>query len=162
MKRTYVVVNGPNLSHLGKREPALYGSGTLADLEDLLAAEANALGVLVEFLQSNHEGSLIDILYELEAEGCPGVVFNPGAYAHTSIALRDAIAGTGLSVVEVHLTNVAQREAFRHHSYLTPVCQGVISGLGFAGYVAALRWLVAQQPSDEKARQIAPPGEESA
>ncbi|MEM1126300.1 MAG: type II 3-dehydroquinate dehydratase [Bacteroidota bacterium] len=138
-----LILNGPNLNLLGTREPAVYGAGTLADLE---AALRDAFPEhTLSFFQSNHEGVLIDRLHAAHAEGVDGVVFNPGAYTHTSVALRDAIAGTGLHVVEVHLSNVHAREAFRHTSLLAPVCVGQISGLGRAGYHLAVRFFLDHQ-----------------
>ncbi len=136
------VLNGPNLNRLGLREPKIYGSRTLADLEALIKAEGDRLGAHVECFQSNHEGALVDKLHFLADAGCDGVILNAGAYTHTSIALRDAIAATGLKVVEVHVSNVHAREEFRHHSHLAAVCAGVICGLGFESYLAALRYLV--------------------
>ena len=136
------VLNGPNLNRLGLREPSVYGSRTLADLEALLRSEGGKLHATIECFQSNDEGALVDKIHALADAGCDGVILNAGAYTHTSIALRDAIKGTGLKVIEVHLSNVHAREEFRHHSYLAPVCAGVVSGLGFDSYLAALRFLV--------------------
>jgi len=139
-----LILNGPNLNLLGVREPAVYGSSTLADLEsDLLEAFPD---VHLEFFQSNHEGALIDRLHVAREERIQGVVFNPGGYTHTSVALRDAITGTGLRVLEVHLSNVHAREAFRHTSLIAPVCVGSIAGLGAFGYRAAIMWLLAHTP----------------
>ena len=135
------ILNGPNLDQLGKREPEIYGRETLADVEALCQREATTLGIKITSFQSNHEGALIDKIYELADAKFDGVVFNPGAYAHTSIALRDAIVGSGLHVVEVHISNIYRREAFRYRSLITPVSVGVISGLGSYGYIAALRFL---------------------
>ncbi len=141
MSKKIAILNGPNLDRLGKREPDVYGSQTLEDLEKAVLAEADCLGVEVEFFQSNHEGALVDKISSLVDSGIAGVVFNPGAYTHTSVALRDAIAASGLFVVEVHISNVYQREEFRHKSLTAPVSTGAIAGLGFYGYVAALRFL---------------------
>lgn len=136
-----LLLNGPNLNLLGVREPEIYGSGTLDDLEsDLMEAFPD---VHLEFFQSNHEGALIDRLHVAREERMHGVVFNPGGYTHTSVALRDAISGTGLRVIEVHLTNIHAREAFRHTSLLAPVCVGTIAGLGRFGYHAAVNWFIA-------------------
>jgi len=141
MKRI-VIINGPNLDRLGLREPGIYGDQTLTDLENLLVEEAQVLGVEVQFYQSNHEGFIIDEINNEYADGeVYGLIINPGALTHTSLALRDAIAGSDLPVIEVHISNIYQREEIRHHSMTAEVCLGVISGLGFDGYVAALRHL---------------------
>ena len=139
--KTIGILNGPNLNRLGRREPKVYGSATLADLEKRLAKEAKALGLKLEFFQSNHEGALIDKLHAWADSGFAGVVMNPGGYTHTSVALRDAVAATGLAVVEVHISNVHAREEFRHKSLTAAACVGVIAGLGFDGYSLALRRL---------------------
>ncbi len=138
------ILNGPNLDRLGQREPGVYGSATLADLERMLSAEAVALGMELDFYQSNHEGALVDKLWAWSDAGVRGVVFNPGAYTHTSVALHDGIKGCGLPVVEVHISNIYQREEFRRHSVTAPATRGVISGLGLAGYALALRYLAAK------------------
>ncbi len=135
------ILNGPNLDRLGKREPEIYGTATMADLEDLLRREAEAAGVQAVFFQSNHEGALIDRIASWAEEGVSGLVINPGGLAHTSVALRDAVAGSGLPAVEVHISNICRREPFRHQSRTGGACKGVISGLGLAGYAAALRYL---------------------
>lgn len=141
MKRI-VIINGPNLDRLGQREPGIYGDQTLTDLENLLVEEAGALGVEVQFYQSNHEGFIIDEINNEYADGeVFGLIINPGALTHTSLALRDALAGTDLPIIEVHISNIYKREAIRQHSMTAEVCLGVISGLGFEGYVAALRYL---------------------
>ena len=136
-----LVLNGPNLNLLGKREPEVYGHATLADLETLCEKWGAEVGKKVTCRQSNHEGILLDWLHGAAAEGVTGFVLNPGALTHTSVALRDAVAGVALPTVEVHISNVYAREAFRHHSYLSAVCLGTITGLGFAGYGAAIRFL---------------------
>ena len=136
-----LVLNGPNLNLLGRREPEVYGRGTLGDLETACTRYGDEAGVEVRCRQSNHEGELLDWLHGAAAEGTTGLVLNLGAYTHTSVALRDAVAGVALPAVEVHLSNVYAREGFRHHSYLSAVCVGTITGLGFAGYGAAIRFL---------------------
>lgn len=144
-----LVLNGPNLNLLGEREPGVYGRSTLADVERLCAAAAEAAGTRAVCRQSNHEGQLIDWLHGAPREGARGVVFNPGAYTHTSVALRDAVAAISLPVVEVHLSNTAAREEFRHRSLLAPVCVGTIVGLGAAGYEYAVRFLAERAAAGE-------------
>ena len=133
-----LILNGPNLNLLGTREPEVYGHGTLADLETALRQAFP--GVVFSFFQSNHEGALIDRLHQAQADGCDGVVFNPGGYTHTSVALRDAVAAIRVPVVEVHVSNVHAREAFRHQSLIAPVAAGQVVGLGRAGYHLAVRY----------------------
>jgi len=142
-----LLLNGPNLNLLGTREPGTYGAATLADVEASCRATAERLGHTLEALQSNHEGVLIDAIHDagrrFRAGALMGVVMNPGAYTHTSIALHDAIAGVApLPVMEVHISNVHAREAFRHHSYVSPVAAGVVVGFGVAGYELAIEGLV--------------------
>ena len=132
-----LLLHGPNLNLLGTREPELYGSTTMADVNSRVTAAAAQRNVEVRTFQSNHEGALVDALHDART-WADGVIFNPGAYTHTSIALRDAIAGTGLAVVEVHLSNVHVREAFRHKSMLAPACVGQISGFGWRSYLLGL------------------------
>ena len=131
------VLNGPNLNLLGTREPEVYGSATLADIEKATAARAKSHGLKIVFRQSNQEGALVDWIHEARAKGC-GVIINPGAYTHTSIALLDALKALDKPVIEVHLSNPHRREAFRHHSYVSEVAEGVISGLGKTGYLLAV------------------------
>lgn len=137
-----LIINGPNLNRLGKRQPEVYGSTTLADVEELIRAKADLLGVEVSFCQSNHEGELIDAVHGAADRGWP-VIINPGGFTHTSVALRDALAevADGPGFVEVHISNVHAREPFRHHSYLSPIALGVIAGLGVSGYELALQYL---------------------
>ena len=140
--KTVYVLNGPNLNLLGMREPAIYGSATLADVQKLCEDACTRHGLRLEFRQSNHEGQLVDWIHEagrLHAQGAlAGVILNAGAYTHTSIALMDAIKGTGVALLELHISNVFAREAFRHHSYLSPVARAVVCGLGVQGYALAV------------------------
>lgn len=133
-----LVLNGPNLNLLGRREPEVYGHQSLADLENLCSEWGASLGAAVVCRQSNYEGQLLEWLHGAQAEGVRGVVLNPGGLTHTSVALRDAVAGINLPVIEVHLSNVHARETFRHHSYVSAVCVGTVTGLGVDGYYAAL------------------------
>lgn len=137
-----LVINGPNLNLLGTREPKIYGSATLQQIMQELAAEFASAGVIVEHFQSNIEGVLIDRIHQAKTEGISGIVINPGAYTHTSIALRDAVAGVEIPTVEVHLSNIHAREEFRHHSYIAPVALGQISGFGACGYRLAVQALL--------------------
>ena len=143
--KTVLVLNGPNLNLLGTREPAVYGSQTLADVEALSATACAALGLTLDFRQSNHEGVLIDAIQEAgraqAADTLIGVVLNAGAYTHTSVALMDAIKGSGVTLIELHISNVHAREAFRHHSYISPVAKAVMAGFGVKGYALAIRAL---------------------
>ena len=137
-----LVLNGPNLDLLGRREPHIYGSTTLDDVRADLERLAAQLGARVEMRQSNHEGQLIDWLHGAADEGARGVIVNPGGLSHTSVALRDAIAAIDLPVVEVHISNVHAREEFRHRCLTAGACVGAITGLGVSGYALALRYLV--------------------
>ncbi len=135
-----LVLNGPNLNMLGKRQPKIYGRETLADVEKACRVEAERLGLPVEFAQSNHEGVLVDRI-QAARDGNSGIVINAGAFTHTSVALLDALNAAELPVVEVHISNVFKRESFRHHSYISPAAVGVIVGLGTQGYLLALQAL---------------------
>ena len=141
MNPIVVVLNGPNLNLLGKREPEIYGSATLGDLEKALRAEFGPRAAL-EFFQSNHEGELIDRIAKLADSKFDGIVINAGALTHTSVALRDALLGAHIAAVEVHISNIYKREEFRHTSLTAPACVAVISGLGHEGYHAAIRFLL--------------------
>ena len=140
---TILILNGPNLNLLGTREPGQYGSATLADVETRCREHGNKIGFEVEFFQSNHEGALIDQIHDagarFAANQLAGVVFNPGAYTHTSVALHDAIKGVApLPVIEIHISNVHAREAFRHHSFISPAASGIVVGFGIDGYLLAM------------------------
>lgn len=140
MAKRVLVINGPNLNMLGTREPQTYGSGTLADLEEMCRSEGEKLGLSVDCRQSNHEGELVTLIQQaLGAQDA--IVINPGAYSHTSIAIPDALRAVALPVIEVHLTNIHAREAFRHRSHVSAVALGVICGLGPSGYKLALQAL---------------------
>ncbi|TLK50897.1 type II 3-dehydroquinate dehydratase [Glutamicibacter sp. V16R2B1] len=139
-KNTILLVNGPNLNLLGTREPAIYGHDTLADVEALARDTAAAHQLEVKAVQSNHEGVLIDAIHEARTQAA-GIVINPGAFTHTSVAIADALAGVDLPVIEVHISNVHQREAFRHHSYVSPVASSIIIGAGINGYRLAVEQL---------------------
>lgn len=138
---TILVINGPNLNMLGVREPAIYGSGTYAQLCDSIRSHASSRRVEVEIIQSNHEGALVDAIQAAYGRA-DGIVINPAAYTHTSIALLDALKAVGLPAVEVHISDVAAREPYRQISYVREYCQKTISGHGFAGYLEAMDYLL--------------------
>ncbi|MHB1374917.1 MAG: type II 3-dehydroquinate dehydratase [Thauera sp.] len=139
-----LVINGPNLNLLGTREPEIYGATTLADVESGLRVQGEALGVEVLCFQSNHEGAIVDRIHAARTEGVAWILINPGAYTHTSVAIRDALAGVAIPFVEVHISNVHRREPFRHHSYLSDVAEAVMAGFGTAGYGLALQFIAAK------------------
>lgn len=139
-----LVLHGPNLNLLGTREPNHYGSSTLAEINLAMAHRAEVAGVHLETFQSNHEGALIERAHAAREQGVSYLIINPAAYTHTSIALRDAVAGTGIPFVEVHLSNVHARESFRRHSYFSDLAIGVITGLGSEGYLLALEYLLSK------------------
>ena len=142
-----LVLHGPNLNLLGIREPAVYGSATLPDIDRELMQIAKEAGCSLQTLQSNHEGVLIDRVHAARTDGTDFIVINPGAFTHTSVALRDAFAGVAIPFVEVHLSNVHRREPFRHHSYFSDLAEGVIVGLGAQGYYLALRFALSRAPA---------------
>ncbi|MGZ5178906.1 MAG: type II 3-dehydroquinate dehydratase [Ramlibacter sp.] len=134
-----LVLNGPNLNLLGTREPQKYGSTTLPQVEQMCRDEAQRAGATLDCFQSNHEGALVDRIHAARADGVDWIVVNAGALTHTSVALRDALAGVAIPFIEVHITNVHAREEFRHHSYLSPIAAGIVVGLGVAGYRLAVQ-----------------------
>jgi len=135
-----LLINGPNLNTLGQREPEVYGSTTLAEIEARAKEKAGALGVELRTFQANGEGAIIDFI-QAESKQAAGIIINPGAYTHYSLALRDALAAAALPAIEVHISNIYGREKFRHRSVTADVCQGVVSGLGWRGYLLALEAL---------------------
>jgi 3-dehydroquinate dehydratase-2 len=142
-----LVLHGPNLNLLGSREPAVYGSATLPDIERELTQIATEAGSRLESLQSNHEGVLIDRVHAARADGTDFILINPAGLTHTSVALRDALAAVAIPFVEIHLSNIHRREPFRHHSYFSDLAEGVICGLGAPGYALALRYALARAPA---------------
>ena len=143
-----LLIHGPNLNMLGRREPEIYGHTTLAQIDDAARERAIAAGATLLAFQSNHEGALIDFI---QAEGwdADGIIINPGAYTHYSLALRDALAALHTPIVEIHLSNVYRREAFRHTSLIAPIATGQIAGLGWQGYILALEWLLGKVTSGQ-------------
>lgn len=150
MSRPIHILNGPNLNLLGRREPGIYGTSSLADIETQCRDHAASLGLEIAFRQSNHEGALIDWLHQAEMESS-GVVLNAGAYTHTSVAIADAIRAMDTPVIEVHLSNVHAREAFRHRSHIAPVVRGQITGFGPLGYLLAIDALAQSATNQTKA-----------
>jgi 3-dehydroquinate dehydratase-2 len=143
MAKTIYVLNGPNLNLLGTREPDIYGRATLADLEKLCREAAGRHKLAIEFRQSNHEGEIVEQIHEAGAKKAAGIVINAGAYTHTSLALRDALAALDLPVVEVHISNIFARESFRHLSHIAPVAKASLCGFGIGGYALAIDGLAA-------------------
>lgn len=139
-QKKILLVNGPNLNLLGTREPQIYGSTTLPQINAAMTDRAQALGMDLSHFQSNHEGAIIDRIHDARTEGVDGIIINPGAFTHTSVAIRDALSGVNIPFVELHISNVHRREPFRQHSYLSDKAEAVIAGLGVYGYVAALEW----------------------
>lgn len=139
-----LLVNGPNLNLLGKREPDIYGSDTLADIESRLQQQAQSLGHELACFQSNNEGEIVDRIQAAEGEGVAWIIINAGAFTHTSVALRDVLAGTAIPFIEVHISNVHAREEFRHQSYLSALASGIIVGLGTHGYELAMEAIAKQ------------------
>ncbi len=137
-----LILNGPNINFTGLREKSVYGAQTFDDLMALIQSEADKLGCEVRFVQSNHEGALIDAIQQAYLDQLDGIVFNPGGYTHTSVALHDAIASVPIPTIEVHMSNIHARESFRHVSMTASACRGQIVGFGFQGYIMALRELV--------------------
>jgi 3-dehydroquinate dehydratase-2 len=144
-----LVLNGPNLNLLGTREPEIYGATTLDDIGALLVEQGDRLGLIVDMRQSNHEGHLVDWLHEAAERRALAVILNAGAYTHTSVALRDAIKAISVPVIEVHLSNPAARESFRHRSHVSPVAKGVIQGFGAKGYLLALDAAAAMRQGEQ-------------
>lgn len=155
MPTTVLILNGPNLNLLGRREPAVYGRQTLDDIAAACRARGQALGVRVDFRQTNHEGELVEWIQQAHAD-VRGIVINAAAYTHTSVAIPDALRAVGLPVIEVHLSNVHARESFRHHSFISPIATGVIVGLGAEGYLLALEALARRFARDADAEPAVP------
>ena len=139
-----LVLNGPNMNMLGIRQPEIYGRATYDDLKAMISAEAQRLGVAVDFFQSNHEGALVDAIQQAYFDGVDGIIINPAAYTHTSVALLDAVKAVGIPTVEVHVSDPDGREEFRHVSYIRAACAATVKGHGLEGYLEALRLLVQQ------------------
>ncbi|CAJ2499640.1 Uu.00g024930.m01.CDS01 [Anthostomella pinea] len=150
MPRSILLINGPNLNLLGTREPDIYGSATLADVEAAAQQQASTLSVTLEAFQSNHEGAIIDRIQAAARNGVDAIVINPGGFTHTSVAIRDALLGVGIPFVELHVSNVHAREPFRHHSYFTDKAIAMICGLGVYGYTAAIEFAAKHMKIKEK------------
>lgn len=149
MSASVLILNGPNLNLLGTREPDIYGAETLADIEGACVAHGKALGLTIDFRQSNNEGEMVEII-QAARQSCEAIIINAGAYTHTSVAILDALLAVGLPVMEVHLSNIYQRDEFRHHSYISKAATGVICGLGSQGYLLALDAVAARRGDDNK------------
>ena len=145
MAKNILLINGPNLNLLGTREPAIYGSGTLADIEQRLAQQAKAAGAGLTAFQSNSEGELVERIQQAQRDGVDFIIINPAAYTHTSVAMRDALAAVGIPFIELHLSNVHAREPFRQRSYFSDLAVGVICGLGACGYELALAYAIGHE-----------------
>lgn len=143
-----LLINGPNLNLLGTREPEIYGHHSLGDIEQMLQEQARKEGHALECIQSNHEGALVDAIHQAWHQNVAGILINPGAYTHTSVAIRDALAGTRIPFIEIHLSNTHAREDFRQHSYLSPLASGVIMGLGVTGYRLGLQAMIETLQAD--------------
>ncbi|RAP30240.1 type II 3-dehydroquinate dehydratase [Candidatus Marinamargulisbacteria bacterium SCGC AG-343-D04] len=141
MTTTFLVIHGPNLNALGKRETDVYGNNTLDDINETISTFASKNNLELTFFQSNHEGEIVDTIHNIGST-VDGIIINPAAFTHTSVAIRDAIASTDTPTIEVHLSNIYSREEFRHHSYCAPVCLGQVSGLGINSYLAAIQGLL--------------------
>jgi 3-dehydroquinate dehydratase II len=150
MANTVYVLNGPNLNLLGTREPETYGRATLADVEKLCRAAAERHQFKLDFRQSNHEGEIVDAIHAAGADQAAGIIINAGAYTHTSVAIRDAVAAVDVPVVEVHISNIFARESFRHHSHIAPVAKASLCGFGVDGYALAIEGLAALIKSRRK------------
>lgn len=142
MAKNVLLINGPNLNLLGTREPQIYGTTTLADIERDATTQATTMGSKLSAFQSNHEGALIDRIHAAKSDGVDAIVINPGGLTHTSVALRDALSAVAIPFIEIHISNVHRREPFRHHSYLSAIAVGVICGLGVEGYTAAIDFAI--------------------
>jgi 3-dehydroquinate dehydratase-2 len=151
MAKSILLINGPNLNLLGTREPSIYGSTTLPDVISSAETQCSSLSITFAHIQSNHEGVIIDRIHEARGN-IDAIVINPGAFTHTSVAIRDALAGVDIPFVEVHISNVHKREAFRHHSYLSNKAEAVICGLGVYGYEAAITYCAKYVKPKEKAQ----------
>ena len=140
MAKSLLFIHGPNLNLLGQREPEVYGPATLAQIDEELSRMATQRGATMRSFQSNHEGALVERVHAAREDGTDFIIINPAAFTHTSVALRDAFAGVAIPFIEVHLSNVHKREAFRHHSYFSDIAIGVVCGLGVAGYRSAIAY----------------------